>query len=510
MPTRKQARSQNGNAEGVETKFRTERAQRTAADLHQTRLLIALDALFRNGNVSAAAASLGIHVSALSRMLGELRELYQDQLFVRTGKGMRPTPAAETLRLKVRMAVTAIEELLTADSLTEGEAAAQDSDGWQQATAIAPVPLAVTNAERLDGSPTPSALAHRIAAISGADLPWRRMSKYIALSASGPGRSRPLTQPEARDAFTILLRGEADPIQAGALLLTAQYRGVTAPEIAGFIEAVEDLLPEPPAGSKAPDLDWPAYVSASWRHAPWFIHAARLVASAGHTVVMHGNFGFAADSGKLELAMADHMIPVCLSLAEARESLKTQGIVYLPLGAIAPQLQSLLGLYQLLGTRTPVHFVPHLVNPLRAKSTVMGMAQLARHDMYRDVAILLGRQQVTMAGSMRDFLQINPNKAVSLSRIVQGRSITELVAGQERQLQPEGLGLLTQREYWRGLWSGAVADELASETVIRTAAVALLTLEANAGRDHGSLLNEARRLWESRDRRLAPLGGKSA
>ncbi|WP_430514490.1 helix-turn-helix domain-containing protein [Pannonibacter phragmitetus] len=76
------------------------------------KLLIALDALLREGSVSAAAASMGLQVSAMSRMLAQLREFYGDPLLERTGQGMRPTPFAEALRLEVRGLANDAEVLL--------------------------------------------------------------------------------------------------------------------------------------------------------------------------------------------------------------------------------------------------------------------------------------------------------------------------------------------------------------------------------------------------------------
>jgi DNA-binding transcriptional LysR family regulator len=62
-------------------------------------LLIAFDALLRTRSVSAAARSLGMSQPAASFALQRLRKLFGDPLFVRTARGIHPTPYAERLRV---------------------------------------------------------------------------------------------------------------------------------------------------------------------------------------------------------------------------------------------------------------------------------------------------------------------------------------------------------------------------------------------------------------------------
>ena len=63
-------------------------------------LLLALDALLRDANVTRAAARLGISQPALSARVSRLRELYGDTLFVPAsgGRGVVPTPFAASLQ----------------------------------------------------------------------------------------------------------------------------------------------------------------------------------------------------------------------------------------------------------------------------------------------------------------------------------------------------------------------------------------------------------------------------
>lgn len=65
-------------------------------------LLRILDALYGDRNVSAAARRLKMSQPAVSTGLSRLRSFFSDQLFVRSGSGMMPTPFALELEQPVR------------------------------------------------------------------------------------------------------------------------------------------------------------------------------------------------------------------------------------------------------------------------------------------------------------------------------------------------------------------------------------------------------------------------
>lgn len=60
-------------------------------------LLTVLLVLKREGSVSRAAEKLHLGQPAVSNALARLRVMFSDPLFVRTAKGMEPTPRAEAL-----------------------------------------------------------------------------------------------------------------------------------------------------------------------------------------------------------------------------------------------------------------------------------------------------------------------------------------------------------------------------------------------------------------------------
>ena len=75
-------------------------------------LLRVFDAVLREGGVTPAAAILGLTQPAVSNALARLRKLFDDSLFVRTSRGMEPTPFARELAEPVRQALALLESAL--------------------------------------------------------------------------------------------------------------------------------------------------------------------------------------------------------------------------------------------------------------------------------------------------------------------------------------------------------------------------------------------------------------
>ncbi|WP_038912530.1 LysR family transcriptional regulator [Dickeya dadantii] len=76
-------------------------------------LLKTFEALYEEGSASRAGLRLGITQSAVSAALKRLKQWYGDPLFVRTGRGLMPTPRAHELQPLVSDALNKCRETLT-------------------------------------------------------------------------------------------------------------------------------------------------------------------------------------------------------------------------------------------------------------------------------------------------------------------------------------------------------------------------------------------------------------
>lgn len=77
-------------------------------------LLVALDVLLEEQNITRAAARLHMTQSATSGVLGRLRTYFEDDLLVQVGRKMMPTPLAKELEIPVREVLLKIQTSITA------------------------------------------------------------------------------------------------------------------------------------------------------------------------------------------------------------------------------------------------------------------------------------------------------------------------------------------------------------------------------------------------------------
>ncbi|WP_170150145.1 LysR family transcriptional regulator [Parahaliea mediterranea] len=76
-------------------------------------LLTVFHAVITEGNISRAAEKIGMSQPATSAALSRLRLILKDELFIRTGRGVRPTPRAQELEKPVRQILEMIRNTLT-------------------------------------------------------------------------------------------------------------------------------------------------------------------------------------------------------------------------------------------------------------------------------------------------------------------------------------------------------------------------------------------------------------
>lgn len=88
-------------------------------------LLVYLDALLRECNVTQAANQLGLSQPAMSNGLRRLRDLFGDPLLVRTSDGMTPTARARELEPLIREILTGVDRAIQPTAEFEPAAAEQ-------------------------------------------------------------------------------------------------------------------------------------------------------------------------------------------------------------------------------------------------------------------------------------------------------------------------------------------------------------------------------------------------
>lgn len=341
------------------------------------------------------------------------------------------------------------------------------------------------------------------AAMAGAaaGAPRQSLAELLRIAGRGPKLSRPLTMGEAEAALRLILEGGADPHQVGALLMLLRYRGETAEEVAGFVRAARGLSGADD-GRRGPgaDLDWPSYGAGRTRGEPYFLLAALALASAGVRVVMHGSNRFSAGVGIEDAISALGLVPAT-SLEAAGDDIGKSNFAYLPLAALDPGLESLLGLREVLGVRSILNSVVRLLDPLSARAGVAGVFHPAYAGLHLRAAARLDRPALAVLKGAGGEAERNPAKPVTVHLHRRGQEPAEILlaplvappaASRSATSVPGGL---------LALWEGRNTEPAALATVLGTIALALLALGRAA--DGATADRLAQEIWAARPHRLA-------
>lgn len=325
------------------------------------------------------------------------------------------------------------------------------------------------------------------------------LAPYIQAVGRGPSRGRSLSLAEAADAMTRILEGTAAPEAVGALLMLLRFRGETAEEVAGFVEAVRARTVAWRDLGAA--LDWPTYAAGRSRGLPLFLMSARLVARAGYPVVLHGWNSHQDGIADVRTALPAVGITVAETAETARSALVGQGIVYLPLEAVCPEALAVLRLREVLGLRSSINTVLRLANPTAAPAAVQGVFHPSYRLLQQDAAHLLGdRDMLVLKGGGGEF-ERHPAKTIDLYGLRAGEAVEYIappLVDEKRRLAESDIA----PDRFAALWNGEVEDAFAGHVVVGTAAAALVAVEAYASLEAAT--RAAEELWAARgDRRAA-------
>jgi anthranilate phosphoribosyltransferase len=323
--------------------------------------------------------------------------------------------------------------------------------------------------------------------------PEHPFAAYVRILGKGKSGSRSLSRDEARQAFAMILRGEAEDVQVGAFLMLLRVKEETGEELAGFVEACRDEMVQPAAEIHA-DLDWSSYAGKKHQH-PWFILSILLLAQAGHRVLVHGADGHTPGRLYTEQALNQLGLPIAANWEDAGMQLDRFNVSYLPLRRFCQPLDSLIQLRPLLGLRSPVNTLTRMLNPLRAACSVQSIFHPAYAALHQQADRLLGQPRAMVFKGDSGEVEIKPQADTRLYSLADARSVEqELSRLLQERVQPVELPAV---EPLRALWRGSSDDEYGLHAVLRTATVALALLEPELDLDMAG--QRALSLWQSRD-----------
>ncbi len=189
---------------------------------------------------------------------------------------------------------------------------------------------------------------------------------FIAKVALGQS----LTFEEARQAFDIVMSGEATPAQIGGFLMALRVRGETVEEISGAVATMRAKMLPVEAPADAIDIvGTGGDVSGSYNISTC---SAFVLAGAGVPVAKHGNRALSSKSGAADTLMALG-IDIDIGPAEISTCIRDAGVGFM----FAPRHHSAMkhvGPARVeLGTRTIFNLLGPLSNPAGVKRLMVGV-----------------------------------------------------------------------------------------------------------------------------------------
>ena len=286
------------------------------------------------------------------------------------------------------------------------------------------------------------------------------LKPVIAKAAAGSS----LTRAEAREAFNIMMSGEATPSQIGGLLMALRVRGESVDEITGAVEIMREKMIRVSAPSGSMDIvGTGGDASGSYNISTC---AAFVAAGAGLKIAKHGNRVLSSKSGAADVLAA---LGVKIDLAPERISacIGEAGVGFLFAPAHHSSMKHVGPSRIELGTRTIFNLLGPLSNPAGVKRQVTGVFSKAWVEPLAHVLMNLGCESCWICHGEGGFDEIVPTGTTWIAELKEGK-VTCF------ELTPEAVGLK------RSAAGGLKGDEAAHNA---EALRSVLKGEASAFRD---------------------------
>jgi len=218
------------------------------------------------------------------------------------------------------------------------------------------------------------------------------VSPLIKRVARGKHGSENLNQDEARFVFSELLKPQADTLQLGAFLIAQRMKGETSPELAGFVQAAREHISHFDS-IKAPKgaVDLPCYAGKR-RAAHAYLIAVLEARDKGVPIFVHG---VASIEGRVTAweVLKGAGIKAATNLSDAKAIMANDGMVYMDLVDICPNLSRIYDLRERLGVRSFANTVARLLNPLQCDNQLNGFFHTPYAEYMAQANVLLGQKK---------------------------------------------------------------------------------------------------------------------
>ena len=194
-----------------------------------------------------------------------------------------------------------------------------------------------------------------------------------------------LTEEQSHYLMNSWLENKIEPVQTGAFLAGFRAKGVSGDELSVMAKILQDASITP---SDLPSFDLVDTCGTGGDGANTFnisTAVAFVSAALGVKIAKHGNRSASGKVGSADV-LESLGLPLNVSSEKIVEALKSLGITFLFAPSWHPSLVNLAPLRKSLGVRTIFNLLGPLVNPLRPKSQVLGVAKA---DLLDPIAVAL-------------------------------------------------------------------------------------------------------------------------
>ncbi|HIK49941.1 MAG TPA: anthranilate phosphoribosyltransferase family protein [Oscillatoriales cyanobacterium M59_W2019_021] len=230
------------------------------------------------------------------------------------------------------------------------------------------------------------------------DLRFRELLKKVG---SGQHTKEDLTREEAAEATRMMLRQEATPAQIGAFMISHRIKRPTAIELAGMLDAYNELGPKFTVETIADRPIWVLGIPYDGRDrtAPVTPITALILAASGIPVVMHGGDRMPTKYGipTIDLWQGLGIDFTKLSFVRSQELLEKTGLSFVYLPQHFPLAQGLVPYRDQIGKRPPAATLELIWSPCRGRiHQVAGYVHPPTEECFRDTFKLCGITDYTL------------------------------------------------------------------------------------------------------------------
>ncbi len=304
-----------------------------------------------------------------------------------------------------------------------------------------------------------------------AKYPMPDLKQIIAKVAGGEH----LTREEARQAFDVIMSGEASPVQIGAFLTGLRLRGETIDEIAGAVATMRDKMARVEAPADAIDVvGTGGDASGSYNISTT---AAFVVAGAGVPVAKHGNRALSSKSGAAD-TLAALGVKIDLGPDAIARCIREAGIGFM----FAPMHHSAMKhvgpARAELGFRTVFNLIGPLSNPASVKRYLLGVFSPDWVEPLALVLASLGAESAWVVHGEGGLDELSPAGESKVAMLKNGKVTVTTVSPEDARLKGAPVSAIKggdaahNAEALRGVLAGA--DGAYRNTVLLNAGAALV------------------------------------